>query len=189
MFINKTLIKLTTLVTYFCSRATCYTPFLQRGTKSFNITSFASHRSPKRTRVPNKWIGTSLVAISHFRFSLFRGIGWVATLEFSEVNIWFFLEFMIHIPFLGIKYGSISRRDVYDPIRMHPFWIRPYAPESTGSRPISEVKLVTAQSVLWWGTTREYCVLYSFDFFPDDVWCQWASPGHCVPGQPDQWLW
>lgn len=40
--------------------------------------------------------------------------------------------------------------------------IRPYTPESTGSRPISEVKLVMAQSVLWWGTTREYCVLYLF---------------------------
>lgn len=44
-------------------------------------------------------------------------------------------------------------------------WIRPYASESTGSRPISEVKLMTAQSVLWWETTREYCVLYSFQFF------------------------
>jgi hypothetical protein len=37
--------------------------------------------------------------------------------------------------------------------------LRPYTPESTGSRPISEVKQVLAQSVLWWGTTREYCVL------------------------------
>lgn len=37
--------------------------------------------------------------------------------------------------------------------------LRPYTPESTGSRPISEVKLVMAQSVLWWGTTREYVVL------------------------------
>lgn len=37
--------------------------------------------------------------------------------------------------------------------------LRPYTPESTGSRLISEVKLVMAQSVLWWGTTREYCVL------------------------------
>lgn len=39
------------------------------------------------------------------------------------------------------------------------FQLRPYTPESTGSRLISEVKLVMAQSVLWWGTTREYCVL------------------------------
>lgn len=37
--------------------------------------------------------------------------------------------------------------------------LRPYTLESTGSRPISEVKLVMAQSVLWWGTTREYWVL------------------------------
>lgn len=66
---------------------------------------------------------------------------------------------------MSLKDGLISRRDVYGPKRMHIFRIRPYAPESTGSRPISEVKLVTAQSVLWWGTTREYCVLYSFNFF------------------------
>jgi hypothetical protein len=39
------------------------------------------------------------------------------------------------------------------------YQLRPYTPESTGSRLISEVKLVMAQSVLWWGTTREYCVL------------------------------
>ena len=37
-------------------------------------------------------------------------------------------------------------------------WLRPYTLENTGSRPISEVKLVMAQSVLWWGTTWEYCV-------------------------------
>ena len=36
--------------------------------------------------------------------------------------------------------------------------LRPYTLENTGSRPISEVKLVMAQSVLWWGTTWEYCV-------------------------------
>ena len=42
--------------------------------------------------------------------------------------------------------------------------LRPYAPESTGSRPISKVKLVTASSVLWWGTTREYGVLKFFIF-------------------------
>jgi hypothetical protein len=39
------------------------------------------------------------------------------------------------------------------------FQLRPYTLGSTGSRPISEVKLVMAQSVLWWGTTREYWVL------------------------------
>ena len=48
-------------------------------------------------------------------------------------------------------------------VRSRPFpstlQLRPYTPESTGSRLISEVKLVMAQSVLWWGTTREYCVL------------------------------
>ena len=48
--------------------------------------------------------------------------------------------------------------------------IRPYTPESTGSRPISEVKLVMAQSVLWWGTTREYCVLYLFLHFAFSCW-------------------
>lgn len=37
--------------------------------------------------------------------------------------------------------------------------LRPYIAEHTGSRPISEVKLLLAQSVLWWGTTREYWVL------------------------------
>jgi hypothetical protein len=37
--------------------------------------------------------------------------------------------------------------------------LRPYIPESTRSRPISKVKLVMAQSVLQWGTMREYCVL------------------------------
>jgi hypothetical protein len=37
--------------------------------------------------------------------------------------------------------------------------LRPYTAESTGSRLISKVKLVMAQSVLWWGTTREYWVL------------------------------
>jgi hypothetical protein len=40
--------------------------------------------------------------------------------------------------------------------------LRPYTPESTGSRLISKVKLVMAQSVLWWGTTREYWVLKFF---------------------------
>lgn len=43
--------------------------------------------------------------------------------------------------------------------RVISFQLRPYTLESTGSRLISEVKLVMAQSVLWWGTTREYCVL------------------------------
>ena len=38
--------------------------------------------------------------------------------------------------------------------------LRPYALESTGSRPISKVKLVTAQSVLRSVTTWEYQVLY-----------------------------
>lgn len=38
-------------------------------------------------------------------------------------------------------------------------WLWPYTPEYTGSRPISEVKLVLAQLVLGWGTTWEYCVL------------------------------
>ena len=40
--------------------------------------------------------------------------------------------------------------------------LRPYTLENTGSRPISKVKLVMAQSVLWWGTTREYWVLKFF---------------------------
>lgn len=34
--------------------------------------------------------------------------------------------------------------------------LQPHVPESTGSRLISKVKLVTAQSVLWWVTTWEY---------------------------------
>ena len=43
--------------------------------------------------------------------------------------------------------------------------LRPYTPGSTGSRSISEVKLVMAPSVLWWGTTREYGVLqFCFTF-------------------------
>jgi hypothetical protein len=36
--------------------------------------------------------------------------------------------------------------------------LRPYTAESTGSRPIPEVKQLLAQSVLRWETTREYCV-------------------------------
>ena len=63
------------------------------------------------------------------------------------------------------------------------FQIRPYTPESTGSRPISEVKLVMAQSVLWWGTTREYCVLYLLFFFSGPI--QYLSnflPAVGIPG-------
>jgi hypothetical protein len=46
-------------------------------------------------------------------------------------------------------------------VRVNSFNVmRPYAPENTGSRLISEVKQGTAQSVLWWGTTREYWVLH-----------------------------
>ena len=45
------------------------------------------------------------------------------------------------------------------------YQIRPYTPEHAGSRLISEAKLVMAQSVLWWGTTREYCVLYFTNSF------------------------
>lgn len=37
--------------------------------------------------------------------------------------------------------------------------LRPSTPESAGSRPISEAKLVMAWSVLWSGTTWEYHVL------------------------------
>ena len=37
--------------------------------------------------------------------------------------------------------------------------LRPYTVEYTGSRLISEVKLLLAQLVLGWGTTWEYCVL------------------------------
>ena len=36
------------------------------------------------------------------------------------------------------------------------FQLRPYILESSGSRPISEDKLVMAQLVLWWVTTWEY---------------------------------
>ena len=35
-------------------------------------------------------------------------------------------------------------------------WLRPYSAESTPSRPIREVKLLQASSVLWSETTREY---------------------------------
>ncbi|KAI9309936.1 hypothetical protein BX666DRAFT_2012248, partial [Dichotomocladium elegans] len=37
--------------------------------------------------------------------------------------------------------------------------LRPYNGECTGSRSISAVKPHLAQSVLWSGTTWEYCVL------------------------------
>ena len=47
----------------------------------------------------------------------------------------------------------------YKKHRRGSFQLRPYTLESTASRPICEVKLVMAQSVLWWGTTREYGVL------------------------------
>ncbi|CAJ0858350.1 6840_t:CDS:2 [Entrophospora sp. SA101] len=36
--------------------------------------------------------------------------------------------------------------------------LRPYIVKSTGTRPISEVKPLMAQSVLWLGTTWEYWV-------------------------------
>lgn len=42
--------------------------------------------------------------------------------------------------------------------------IRPYIAESTGSRPISKVKLLMARLVLWWETTWESLVLYFFLF-------------------------
>ncbi len=48
---------------------------------------------------------------------------------------------------------------VYNEDGLDHLCLRPYALENTGSRPISEVKLVSAQSVLRWGTTREYWVL------------------------------
>jgi hypothetical protein len=51
--------------------------------------------------------------------------------------------------------------------------LRPYTPENTGSRPISEVKQALAQSVLWWGTTREYCVLWFFFFLFFFFFCCW----------------
>lgn len=38
--------------------------------------------------------------------------------------------------------------------------IRPYIAESTGSRPISKVKLLMARLVVWWETTCESLVLY-----------------------------
>jgi hypothetical protein len=41
---------------------------------------------------------------------------------------------------------------------------RSYLAESTGSRPISEVKLPWAYLVLRWGTTRESWVLLVFVF-------------------------
>ncbi len=46
-----------------------------------------------------------------------------------------------------------------DTLKNRYFQLRPYTLEHTGTRLISEVKLVMAQSVLWWGTTREYWVL------------------------------
>ncbi|CAJ0650594.1 7429_t:CDS:2 [Entrophospora sp. SA101] len=36
--------------------------------------------------------------------------------------------------------------------------LRPYIVKTTGTRPISEVKPLMAQSVLWLGTTWEYWV-------------------------------
>ncbi|CAN0055805.1 unnamed protein product, partial [Phaeothamnion confervicola] len=41
---------------------------------------------------------------------------------------------------------------------------RPYYVDSTGSRPISEVKLRQARSVLRWGTTWEARVLFFFGY-------------------------
>lgn len=58
--------------------------------------------------------------------------------------------------------------------------VRPYTPESTGSRPISEVKLVMAKSVLWWGTTREYFVLYFLDFLLTILQCFTVCMGRNV---------
>jgi hypothetical protein len=43
-------------------------------------------------------------------------------------------------------------------VPVHCCQLRPYTAESTGSRPIPEVKQLLAQSVLRWETTREYCV-------------------------------
>ncbi|CAG8622890.1 13924_t:CDS:2 [Dentiscutata erythropus] len=42
---------------------------------------------------------------------------------------------------------------------MNEYKLRPYTVKSTGTRPISEVKPLMAQSVLWLGTTWEYWVL------------------------------
>ena len=47
----------------------------------------------------------------------------------------------------------------HDPATTNNNQLRPYTRENTGTRPISEVKHELAQSVLWWGTTREYWVL------------------------------
>jgi hypothetical protein len=49
--------------------------------------------------------------------------------------------------------GGMNQTDIFQ-IRL-----RPHTLVNTGSRPISEVKLVLAQLVLGWGTTWEYCVL------------------------------
>ena len=48
--------------------------------------------------------------------------------------------------------------------------IRPYIAESTGSRPISKVKLLMARLVLWWETTWESLVLYFFCVLPTVCW-------------------
>ena len=82
------------------------------------------------------------------------------------------------------------------------FRIRPYIVESTGSRPISKVKLLMARLVLWWETTWESLVLYffvlflllytlcnSFPCFPKLCWCfsqdqfvvvPWYSVDTCI---------
>ena len=63
--------------------------------------------------------------------------------------------------FLGALYTIVRHRIDENTLLA----MRPYAPENTGSRLISEVKQGTAQSVLWWGTTREYWVLHVFKLF------------------------
>lgn len=51
------------------------------------------------------------------------------------------------------------------------FQLLPYEDESTASRPICKVKHLTAQSVLRWGTTWEYCgVAISFCFACTFFW-------------------
>ena len=77
-----------------------------------------------------------------------------------------------HSPLHGIIIASLQPFDGCTLLTLYYnliFQLRPYTQESTGSRPISEVKLVMAKSVLRWVTTREYFVLQFYHFLNEDV--------------------
>lgn len=66
------------------------------------------------------------------------------------------------------------------------FQLLPYEDESTASRPICKVKHLTAQSVLRWGTTWEYCgVAISFCFLLECL-CGWM---HLYSRDPTSLVW